>query len=165
MWARKLRFAFAGSYAAKLGSQRKTNNKLMEKEKICSVCRKIVKPPIQWWDKPYNACSDCVRKAALELQAQEKEKKPKIIKIKIKTLEPGFSPLPSMAQIEMLKAIQKILNWEFPVPIDQIKREQATDIINRAMKAAQRQKVNLKLEYNNGEDPEIRDVNEALQLL
>lgn len=41
-------------------------------EKICSVCRKIGKPPIQWWEKPYNACSDCIRKAALDIQNEHK---------------------------------------------------------------------------------------------
>lgn len=43
------------------------------KQKICSVCKKEVKSPIQWWDEPYNACSDCVRKAVLEIQKDEKQ--------------------------------------------------------------------------------------------
>ena len=36
-------------------------------EKICSVCKRIVKLPIEWWDS-VNACSECVKKAAIELQ-------------------------------------------------------------------------------------------------
>ena len=87
------------------------------------------------------------------------------MKIKIKQLEPGFSPLPSMKQIEMLEAIQELLNWEFPVPIDEIKREQATDIISRAQKAAKRKGIHLLIEYHNREDPKIKEANEALQSL
>lgn len=47
--------------------------KTKEKIKICPVCRREVKPPLQWWSS-VNACSDCVRKAALELQNQTKQK-------------------------------------------------------------------------------------------
>jgi len=36
-------------------------------KKICSVCKRIIKPPIQWWDS-IEACSECVKKAAIELQ-------------------------------------------------------------------------------------------------
>ena len=43
------------------------------KEKKCSVCQVIVKPPLQWWDS-VNACSDCVRKAALDIQREKKIK-------------------------------------------------------------------------------------------
>jgi len=36
-------------------------------KKICSVCKRIVKLPIEWWNS-VNACSECVKKAAIELQ-------------------------------------------------------------------------------------------------
>ena len=85
------------------------------------------------------------------------------MKVKIKQLEPGFSPLPSIKQMEMLEATQKVLGWEFP--IDEVKREQATDLINRAMKAAKRQGKHLLLEANNNENPAIKKVNEELQSL
>ena len=41
-------------------------------EKICSVCKRIVKSPIQWWES-VDACSECVKKAAIE--SQEKNAK------------------------------------------------------------------------------------------
>ena len=43
-------------------------------KKICSVCKKIVKPPIQWWES-VDACSECVKKAAIELQERNKKTK------------------------------------------------------------------------------------------
>lgn len=39
--------------------------------KVCSVCRVEVVPPLQWWDT-VNACSDCVRRAAIDIQKEEK---------------------------------------------------------------------------------------------
>ena len=43
-------------------------------KKICSVCKRIVKSPIQWWSS-VNACSECVKKAAIELQERNKKTK------------------------------------------------------------------------------------------
>ena len=53
------------------------------KEKKCSVCQVIVKPPLQWWDS-VNACSDCVRKAALDIQNESKRIPNQFIKMKQK---------------------------------------------------------------------------------
>ena len=44
----------------------------MKKEIKCPVCRRIVKPPLEWW-KSVGACSDCVRKAALEIRSKQAE--------------------------------------------------------------------------------------------
>lgn len=43
--------------------------------KICSVCKRKVYPnsPIQWWDRPYNSCLECVRKAAKEIAEGQKK--------------------------------------------------------------------------------------------
>ena len=43
----------------------------IKEKNICSVCQKEVLPPVQWWES-VKSCSDCVRKAALEIQKKEK---------------------------------------------------------------------------------------------
>jgi len=42
-----------------------------QQPKVCSVCKREVKSPIQWWDEPSNACSECVKKAAKEIQSKK----------------------------------------------------------------------------------------------
>jgi len=61
-------------------------------EKICSVCRKMVLPPIQWWGEPYNSCSECVKKAAKEIQEDERETLEEAERIKSETFyeEEGY---------------------------------------------------------------------------
>ena len=86
------------------------------------------------------------------------------MKIKIKEVDKHFfHPLPSAKQVEMLRAIQDVLSWEFP--ISEIKREQAEDIIDRGMRAAKRKGLHLLMEHNNPGDKEIRKVNEELQTI
>ena len=36
----------------------------------CPVCQKVIPPHVSWWDN-VEACSDCVKRAALELREKE----------------------------------------------------------------------------------------------
>jgi len=42
-------------------------------KKICPICQKEIKPPECYWES-VDACSSCVRKVALEIQKERKNK-------------------------------------------------------------------------------------------
>ena len=53
--ARRMGHSYIDNYKLERGREELQTKPMGKEIKICSVCQKEVRPPIQWWDEPYNA--------------------------------------------------------------------------------------------------------------
>jgi len=44
-------------------------------KKICSICKRIVDSPLEWWDEPYNACSNCIKRIMKQVTKEKNKTK------------------------------------------------------------------------------------------